>query len=329
MSTLHFSYSSGGHDLDTCDEPLMSPYTITWHMHHFLRQKAAEMGYDYHYQNLDDITPCTFGPDDIVIGHCWWDGGFMHQALASEAKHKFILQPYSHAMVSVGDVPMVKALFAKADHLFLITGDYWWQTIDTSPYADLKPRATRLDKAINPAIHPYSKTRWNKPGERAICTIGADVPTKGYKHVTELARVAGLRYGHFGSARPETFEHVPCMTLHGGMLFTPDNIAKLCANYDGLVVIPEADANPTVLLEAASWGLSVFCTREAGYLPHKPFFPLHKNDTVFNVKEMRLWQQADEYELASDSRGLRSLIERSYSWQKFTQTLWSKVSEYL
>lgn len=329
MPTLHFSYSSGGSDLDTCDEPRMSPYTISWHMNRFLRQKAAEMGYAYHYQNLDDTTPCAFGPDDIVIGHTWFSGGFMHQALDSVARHKFILQPYSHAMVSAGDVPMAQALFHKADHLFLITGEHWWQTMDASPYAALKPRATRLDMAINPALHPYSKTRWNKPGERAICTIGADVPTKGYRHVAELARVAGLRYGHFGSARPETFEHVPCTTLHGGMLFTPENIARLCDTYDAIIALPEADANPTVLLEAAAWGLDVFCSREAGYLPGQPFRGLRKGDMIYNVSYMRQWQQMDEYELRQVSQAMRSIIARDYTWQKFTGTVWDKVSEYL
>jgi hypothetical protein len=62
VPTLHFSYSNGGKDLDTCDEPLMSPYTIAWNMNRFLRQKAAEIGYDYHYQNLDETTPCAFDP---------------------------------------------------------------------------------------------------------------------------------------------------------------------------------------------------------------------------------------------------------------------------
>jgi hypothetical protein len=328
MPTLHFSYSAGLATLDG-EEPLMSPYTIFWHVGRFLREKAAELGYDYHYQNLDDTTPCAFGPDDIVIGHTWWDGGFMHQALDADIKAKFILQPYSHGMVSSGDVGMVLDLFGKADHLFLITGKHWWQTMESSPFAPLKPRATRLDMAINAALHPHAKTRWNKPGERAICTIGADIPAKGYRHVAELARVAGLRYGHFGSARPETFEHVPCMTLHGGMIFTPENAAKLCDNYDALVVIAEADANPTVLLEAASWGLRVYCNQEAGYLPDQPFHATRLFDLSFNVNQMRRFQQADEYDLRAESQDLRQTVSRFHSWRKFTQTLWAKVSESL
>lgn len=328
MPTLWFSYSLPGGSLDI-DEPLSSPYTISYHVGRFLRQKAAEIGYRFEYRNLDDVTPVDFDLDDIVIGHTWWGGGFINNALDANIRAKFILQPYSAGMVSPGDVGMVLDLFGKADHLFLITGEYWHLTMLNSPFETLYPKATRLDMAINVALHPHKKTRWNKPGERAICVIGNDIPVKGFRHVAELARVSGIRLGHFGSAQPETFAHVPCMTLHGGMLFTASNIAKVCDNYDALVVIAEADANPTVLLEAAAWGLQVYCNRNAGYLPGYPFHELRLDDMAFNVRQMRALQQVDEYDLATGSRHIRGVIERSYTWQKFTSTLWTKVSEYL
>lgn len=328
MPTLHFSYSLGGGTLDS-PEPLNSPYTIAWHVGRFLRDKAVEIGYAFHYQNLDDTTPCTFELGDIAIGHAWWDGGFMHQALDAAIKAKFILQPYTAGMVSPGDVGMVLNLWNKADHLFLITGEYWFDTMDSSLYFPLQAKATRLDMAINTALHPYSKTRWNEPGQRAVCCIGHDTPTKGYKHVAELARVAGFRLGHFGGAQPETFEHVPCFVNHGGHQFTPAAIARICEDYDAVITIPIADANPTILLEAAAWGLDVFCSQEAGYLPGQPFRSLVKGDMAWNVKQMRAWQQEDEYNLTLRSQTVRRVVEQEYTWTKFCQTLWSKVSETL
>jgi hypothetical protein len=328
MPTLWFSYSLPGASLDV-EEPLNSPYTIAWHVGRVLREKAIEIGYTFQYVNLDDTTPRTFELDDIAIGHCWWDGGFMHQALDANIKAKFILQPYSHGMVSPGDVGMVLDLFGKADHLFLITGEYWYLTLLNSPFAALYPKASRVDMAINPALHPYSKTRWNKPGERAICVIGNDIPVKGFRHVADLARVAGVRLGHFGSAQEGTFDHVPCMVKHGGMLFTPENIAKVCDNYDALVVIADADANPTVLLEAAAWGLQVYCNRNAGYLPDAPFRETRLDDMTFNVQRMRQLQQANEYDLATDSRSVRGVVERDYTFDKMCRTIWQKVSERL
>lgn len=324
MPTLWFSYSLPGGSLDI-EEPLNSPYTISYHVGRFLRHKAAEIGYDFQYVNLDDTTPRVFSSDDIAIGHCWWDGGFMHQALNAPIKNKFILQPYSHGMVSPGDVGMVHDLFNKADHLFFITGKHWHTTMQDGPFAAFWGMTTRLDMAVNTSVHQHKKMHWNKPGERAICVIGNDIPVKGFRHVAELARVSGVRLGHFGSARPGTFDHVPCMTLHGGMLFTPENIAKVCANYDALVVLADSDANPTVLLEAAAWGLRVYCNREAGYLPGQPFHELRLGDLSFNVAQMRRFQQMDEYELRRDSEVLRQTIEREYTWQVFTWRLWNMM----
>ncbi len=46
MPTLYFSYSLPGGSLDI-QEPLNSPYSISWHVGRMLREKAAERGYDF------------------------------------------------------------------------------------------------------------------------------------------------------------------------------------------------------------------------------------------------------------------------------------------
>jgi hypothetical protein len=329
MPTLWFSYSSGAFTLDS-EQPLNSPYSLTWNVGRMLRERAAEHGYDFKYINLDSVEPVEFSAADVAVGHLWdTPGSFIQQALSTNIKAKIVLQPYSHQMVSPGDIPRYIEMFQKADALLFVTGEYWYQTMLDSPFSALYPKVTRLDMAVSTALHPYSKTRWNKPGERAACVIGHDTPTKGYKNVAELARVAGFRLGHYGNAERETFEHVPCMTFHGGMLFTPENIAALCKQYDALLCMPIADANPTVLLEAAAWGLSVFCTQYAGYLPAQPFGYLVQGDMRQCVERMRQWQCADEYDLIKESMTRRKWIEQEYTFEKMCRVIWSKVSEFL
>jgi hypothetical protein len=326
MPTLWFSYSSSGGSLDA-PAPLNSPYTIWWHVGNALRSDAALWGYNFAYVNLDDTTPREFSPDDVAIGHTWFSGGFMHQALDANIKAKFILQPYSHRMVSDGDVGMVLSLFNKADHLFLITGEHWFDTMCDTPYAPLQVKATRLDMAIDTKLHPFKKTKFNPPGQRAVCVIGNDTPTKGYRHVADLARMAGFRLGHFGSAQPETFEQVPCMVLHGGYLFTPDIIEAICSQYDALIALPVADANPTVLLEAASWGLTVFASRNAGYLPGRPFLTLRDDDPAFNLAQIRAWQNLSEYDLLAQAQAVRRTIEQDYTFDIMCSKIWAKIRE--
>lgn len=330
MPNLWFSYSSGGNDMLTCEEPISSPYTITWYVSRMLAQKAEQYGYTYRYVNLDDETPQVFDALDIAVGHCWdAPNSFMQQALNANIRAKIVLQPYSHGMVSIGDIPRYVDMFSKADELLFLTGEYWHSTMLASPFESLFDKVTRIDMAVNADLHPFKKITWNKKGERALCVIGHDTPTKGYKNVAELARVAGIRLGHFGSAHTETFEHVPSMTMHGGMTFTPENIAAVCEQYDAVIAMPLADANPTILLEAAAWGLACYCTPLAGYLPERPFRELRVDNLAFNVNAMRDFQTMDEYELKRDSLALRQVIERDYNFQKMTDTIWEKVKVYL
>lgn len=327
MPTLWFSYSFGGGTLDY-DEPLSSPYSISWNVGRMLREKAAEHGYEFRYINLDSVEPVEFGAGDIVIGHVWdTPGSFMQQALNADIKAKIVLQPYSAGMVSPGDVARYIEMFLKADALLFVTGEYWYSTMQDSPFAVLYPKVTRLDMAVSTTLHPFMKTSWNEPGRRAVCVIGNDTPTKGYRHVAELARIAGFRLGHIGSGSPETFAHTPCFTAHGGHILTPDAAQWICREYDALLAIPDADANPTVLLEAAAWGLTVYCSKEAGYLPGQPFRELRKGDTAFNVRQMRAFQQEDEYDLLADSIALVNTVAKEYTFEKMCRTIWSKVSE--
>lgn len=330
MATLWFCYSRGTYDLDG-PEPPHSPYTIYYHLGRFLRDRAVELGMDFQYRNLDELTQDTIGAEDIVIGHTWFapEGGWMHQALNSDCRRVFILQPYSHGMVSDGDVPRVLDLWHRAAHLFLITGEFWHFTMSGSPYAALKPKSTRLDMAINPEQHPFLKTSWNKSGRRGWLCIGNDVPAKGFAYIAELARTAGVRLGHYGSASPATFQHVPQMTLHGGRLFDVAAITDICQQYDFFISLAPMDANPTTLLETAAWGLIGFSNRESGYLPDKPFLELKLGDMAFNLHQLRTWQHMDEYELRQRNRDMRETIEKQYSWQRFCDRVWNEVRDYL
>jgi len=333
MPTLWFSYSIGNHSLDG-DEPLMSPYSITWNVGRFLRDKAAALGYAFEYVNLDDTTPRVFSADDIVIGHCWWSGGFMHQALNAAIRAVYILQPYSSGMVSTLDIPMVLDLWGKADHLFLITGETWWDWSDKTPYKDVLKNATRLDMAINPDLHQYRKETWNKAGKRGVLTIGSDIPAKGLKNVAELARIMGFRWGHIGGMNTDTHAHVPQFVLHGGVLLDADNQRKACADYDFMVSLANCDANPTTLLEASAWGLVTFANEHSGYFPamypkdpspFAPFIGLQLGKLERNMETLHRWLYADEYDLQQVSQRQSAVVRGHYTWQRFTDTLWGKI----
>lgn len=327
MPTLWFSYS----DLNGLDgpEPINSPYTITWHLGRYLRSHVTERGYDFRYVNLDDCGDYTIGADDVVIGHTWYPEGFITKAFEQPCRARFILQPYQHDIVGKNESWWIKALADKADHLFFVTGPYWWDTMSKGLYGDWKEKATRLDMAINPALHPLTKTRWNPPGKRSFLAIGADIPYKGLSMIADLARIGGLRLGYYGNAPYERFQHVPQMTHYGGRAFTPDVTAEITAEYDFFVSLAIGDACPTTLLETSCWGMLPFCNDQSGYWPNHPFMELRKDNMQFNLEQIDYIQRAPEYELRDRADKIRQHVIKRHGWDLFCDTIWEKLTEWL
>lgn len=327
MRTLYFSYSYvAPHDPLTSAEPISSPYTVTYHVARFLKAQADARGMTFQYVNLDDTTPRTFDANDVVVGHLWHTpNSFMRQALAQQACPVFSLQPYSNCMVSQGDVDEYAALFDRATHCFWITGRAWWIAMERCDFAPLKAKSTRLDMAVNAALHPYSKTAWSRVGRRGFLAIGADIPAKGLDRIAELAQTAGIRLGYFGNASPERFQHVAQFKHYGGVEFKPDVIGAICREYDFFLTLGRCDANPTTLLETACWGLIGACNSASGYVPNEPFLELRGDDLVFNWEQVDRLNLMDEYDLRQRSTQMRALMEQEYTWNRFTSTLWEGI----
>lgn len=327
MPTIWFSYSTvAGID---ADEPCNSPYTVTWNVGRFLRDKASSLGYGFEYRNLDSDAVDKIGTKDIIIGHTWFPDGAMNRALDSKARAKFVLQPYQPDMVGAGERDWIKALFAKADHLLFITGRHWWDAMPETPFASWRDMATRLDMAINPALHPHSKVHWNAPGKRRFLCIGADIPAKGLDNIAALFRQHRSHLGYYGPAPLERFEHVPQFYHHAGALFTPEYQVGITREYDAFVSLANSDANPTTLLESAAWGLLPLCNAESGYVADQPFMELRRDDLLFNLEQLDAVQSMEEYELRNRTEAIRAEVVANYNWDKFNATLWAQVEKYL
>lgn len=330
MPTLWFSYSFTPEMSFDGPAPLASPYKRTHYLGNLLRAKAAEIGYEFVYRNLDDVSPVTLDPDDIVIGHGWFvPNSFMQQALKQTCRAKFCIQPYTSNMVGDEALPVLYEMFDAADHLFLITGPYWFDTMSDTKFARWHTKATRIENAVDTDAHVFGKTTWNPPGKRAALCIGYPNPVKGLDLTADLARVSGLRLGHCGQAAPDLFQHVPQYTYHGGLKFTPETIKWLCGQYDFFVTMGRFDANPTTLCETAAWGLMPFCTPTSGYWPDQPFAELRTDDMLFNLEQVDKFQQMSEHELKARQAALRETVLRDFTWERTCGQVWEKMQEWL
>ena len=330
MTKLWFSYSLP--EGATLDDPEFnrSPYTHSWHVGRFLRQKAKERGWEFEYVNLDNMTPRTIGKEDICIYHAWFDEGcFSTQVTRQECKARFILQPYTEQMVGDEALGLLHEQWAAADHLLLNCGPYWFDRMPDSDYAQYHQKATRLDNFVNPALHPFKKHKWNEPGKRGVLAVGYDNPIKGMDKVEELARVAGLRLLHCGSVAEGFFKHVPQAISMKGMVFDEHNIAWICEHYDFFITMGRFDANPTTLSETALWGLIPCCTEQSGYYADNPFVNLKLDDIVHNLEIIEWLQYAPVPELEVTQKRIREYVLEHHTHEKRAVLIWDKMLEYI
>lgn len=330
MPKFWFSYSlAPGMTLDS-PEPNRSPYHLTWHMGRFFRAKAQDLGYEFEYVNLDSLAPVTIGKEDICIYHAWFDEGcFSLQVTEQACKAKFIVQPYTELMVGNEALPSLHKQWDAADHLFLNTGAYWFDRMSQSDYARYFEKATRVDNCVNPALHPFKKEHWNKPGQRGFLVIGYDNPVKGLDKVEELARVGGLRLLHLGSAKEGFFSHVPQARSMNGLDFNTHNIEWICEHYDFFITMGRFDANPTTLSETALWGLVPCCTEQCGYYADEPFVNLKLDDLAYNLDVIDRLQSAPVPELEAWQARIRNYVLEHHDFKKRLALMWSKMEKYL
>lgn len=339
MATLHFFYSLGEYSLDG-NEPAAAPYSIAWNIGRALRALAHEHGTAFNFRNLDDAVtpqrPLAIAPDDIVIGHPWWgvDNAPMNYALRQPARYKAILTPFTP---HVTDEPAaLNVVYDLADHLFLICGEYWWDATfnhvaNRFPhYAHHIHKATRLDMAISPHLHPFSKVSWGRAGFRRAAAIGNDLPYKGNDLVARLAAQTNTTLGYFGSLSrtPSILREVPHAEYHGMVHFDNAAITYIASRYDFMWAMGRYDANPTTLLEAAAWGLLVFCTPQSGYYPNRPFVGLLLDDLAYNIRLVDRWQYASEGALHRAQAAQREAVT-DYTWQRFFAPLAARIKPHL
>lgn len=310
-------------------EPRNSPYSLTYNVGRYLRQRVTALGYEFQYVNLDDTSEHDVQPQDVIVAHSWYPTGFMMATLDKKVKARFMLQPYQHDIVGKNESWWIKSIADKCEWLFFVTGKYWYDTMHEGLYGDWKAKSTRLDMAINSTLHPHSKRHWNKPGQRKFLSIGADIPYKGLDLIADLARVAGVHLGYFGSAPRERFAHVPQFAHYGSRDFTPELQAEISNEYDVFVSLARGDANPTVLLETACWGMLPMCNLQSGYYADQPFMELSKSDMLFNLSQIDYIQQAPEYELRQRAEQIRQRVLTEHTWDIFCSTLWDKLVEWL
>jgi len=210
----------------------------------------------YEWDSIGKILP---NPNDILIGH---PHPFPYTIFRRSLQHSnwskvIILQPFN---LDVKQVGYIDSIIDKCDRFLAITGKYWFDCIDQSSLSRWSPKMIQIDLAVDRNNFPRIKRRFNIPGQRKFIYIGNDNPVKNVSFLSKIAQAlpeycfawAGAGNDHVGLQR------------FGQIDFSSKSGQELISQYDFMITVGTADANPTTVLEAMSWGLVQVCNPTSG-----------------------------------------------------------------
>lgn len=299
--TLHFIYVKG--------EGKHTPYAIANQLTAYLSKFYTIKLYDW-----DDKTTIVPEAGDILLGLPHHEKGtiFRNSFWHPHWGKKIIFSPIHHAMpwYNAHLDPYVE----HTDDFLAICGKYWIDTWNDSFFSHWWPWITHLDLAVDPQDFPYLKEKINPSGQRKFLYIGNTSEYKGCDYLAQLADAnPHLSIGWIGPGAINSQN----IKSYGKLDLASSEGRQLVAEYDFLLTCGRSDANPTTILEAASWGLVTICTPQSGYYNEDwfvniPLYQVGKASAILNDLSI-----CPEEKLRVLQQKARQTLESHYNWQRF------------
>jgi glycosyltransferase involved in cell wall biosynthesis len=260
------------------------------------------------FDRLYRIVPA---PGDILIGHAHPVPRTVFRRSVQQPgwARRILLEPFNADWRQVGFIDNV------IDHcdLFLaITGRYWFEHT-SGPTARWKPKMVHLDLAVDRHHFPRVRNKVAPIGERRFLYIGNDHPGKNLPYLDSIAGAwANGSIDWAGRGRP-----LANVRSLGFVDFSSPVGRELISEYDFLITVGRADANPTTVLEAMSWGLTPVCTPTSGYMDEPAIINVPVDDVSAAVVALDRLQQMDEDALLERRRQADMRLCDHYNWDRF------------
>ena len=275
--------------------------------------RRLEAKYQVVYHDWDERGEIKPEPGDVLLGHPHPRRGtiFRRSALERGWSRVIMMAPYNHHLRQVA---FEDAVIRDCDLFLAITGPYWFDTVAASPCAHWRPKMIHLDLAVDRSEFPALTRKVAPAGERAFAYIGSTAWYKNTRYLTEIARrMPGVRFGWIGTGE----RRIAGLEALGPADFATAEGRAVVAQFDFLVTVGKADANPTIILEAMGWGMLPICTPQSGYvgIPSIITIPLDDPDRAAAV--LSGLNTLPEERLRAIQAANWRLLDEHYNWDRF------------
>ena len=301
VGTVHLVYPHG--------ERISAPDSIG-------RELGRRLERRYRVRYYDWDVPGVIKPErgDVLLGHPHPNRRTIFRQSVRQPgwRRRLMLAPFNHG--DLQQVAFEDGVVPHCDRFLAITGAYWFRTLPGSRCSHWLPRMTHIDLAVDRADYKPLRTRFSPIGSRRVVYLGSSVWFKNTPYLPEIADLLpGTDFGWIGGGPLSIRGFTPLGVLD----FTTPEGRSSVAQYDIMLTVGTADANPTTILEAMAWGLIPVCTPQSGYerTPSLPNVPLADARAAADV--VRGLLQASESELLAMQAANWKLLDEHYNWDRF------------
>jgi hypothetical protein len=277
--------------------------------------RELSVKYEVTVHNYDVFYKIKPKEGDILIGHaCPTPLTIFRRSMLEKGWRKIILmQPYSEDIKQVG---FIDEIIDHCDEYLAITGKYWFDRVSHSLFKRWAPKMVHLDLAVDPVHFPRLKEGFNPPGSRKFVYVGNDYFYKNLDYLENISKNLKQPIHSIGKVSKKR-----SFIKHGFVDFKTEYAKNLIKDFDFMITVGDADANPTTILESLSWGLIPVCTPTSGYYQIEGIVNVPLNDVIAAQKVIDNLQMLSEDCLESIRAKGSVALQRQYSWNKFFSTV--------
>ena len=301
MKTIHFIYPHGNR--------ISAPDSIGRNLGMRLEDRYQVLYYD-----LNSKVSIKPNPGDVLLGHpmpALWT--CFRKSLRQPGWERVLaMSPYNHDLFQVS---FYDSFIEKCDLYLAITGNYWFGSIDDSPYYYWAPKMRHLDLAVDRIDFPTIKTSFNSEGKRRFVYIGGNIWCKNTNYLSEIARrMPDTSFSWIGKVG---LRKIGGLNQLGYQDFSTAEGKRVVGSQDFMITVGNADANPTTILEAMAWGLIPVCTEQSGYTGYPGIVNIPLDDSQSAVEILGKLQTLPEGKLREMQQQNWLALDKHFNWDRF------------
>ena len=273
----------------------------------------------YNYAQLKTIHP---GNADVLIGH-WHPNPFTVFRMSAHKKgwkRVLALAPFCPDPTGWHNA-FGNKIIEQCDRYLAITGNAWMKCLKDSPFQHWEPKIVHVDLAVDRADFPFIKKNFNPAGKRRFLYIGH---TAWYKNISFLEKLAEeipeIDFAWMGGNK--SLNKIKGL---GKFDFSKQEAKNLVQDYDFLLTVGTADANPTTILEAMAWGLIPVCSVQSGYEGFSGIRNISIDDMKDAVVTIKNLQSVSEEQLKLWQHENMDCLDNHFNWSRFCSQVLDEI----